>query len=218
MKLKFLTVMGMLTVTGPIVMAQELDLDLPRVSSKSPPKPLSKPAIQAPPSPSLPSADKPISITVTKTLYLPPAMYGQWNVTGTLLETNAPDAFRPLVQDIWLLERIGDEVVISNPANGASATINVEKVEGNTAVFFREGQMSRNKMFQEVPTITVSDDTLLGHSVNRIRYMKEGRVNREYYAVYQLQATRISGARVQFKPEAVYEGPDLEIEEAGLGR
>jgi hypothetical protein len=195
--------------------AQQLDMDyLPPAGTR----PAALQAIQPIP-PQAAGTDiqgfgmKPLSVTISKSLYLPPAMYGQWSVVGTLVHTNAPEYFNPVVNDIWMLERVGDQVMISNPANGASAAISVDKVEGNRATFHRSGVAGRNKVFQEAPTITVNGDTLAGTTTNRIRYLKDGQVVREYFAVYQLEANRISAARVQFRPENGMGGPDIEIEE-----
>lgn len=129
------------------------------------------------------------------------------------METNAKEYFSTTVNDIWILEREGDQVVISNPTNGASAAISVDRVEGNRATFHREGSAGRNKAFQEMPTITVMGDMLTGQSINKIFYLKDGSVNREYYAIYQLTAQRIGTARTRFRPEEDVLGPDLEIDE-----
>lgn len=194
--------------------AQQLDMDiLPQHIKSSPRAVPSKPAPQPAGQKSIPSTAKPLSASVSKTLYLPADMYGQWSVTGTLLETNAEAFFSPVVNDIWVLERVGDKVMISNPANGASAAVNVDHVDGNQATFHRQGPAGRNRFFQEIPTISVSGNVLTGRSVNKIQYIKDGRMTREYYAVYGLQATRIGAARTIFKPQEAWEEPDIEIEE-----
>jgi hypothetical protein len=159
------------------------------------------------------SMAKPLTATVTHTLYLPPAMYGQWDVTGTLIESNAPDFFSPSVSDIWLLEREGDQVTVTNPVNGANATISVDKAEGNQATFHRSGTAGKHAIYQEIPTLTVHGDTFSGQSLNKLQNIKEGRVVSEVYGVYRLEATRISGARARFHPESEQPDPDLQIEE-----
>jgi hypothetical protein len=185
--------------------AQELDLDLPAL--KQSPK-----SLLAPPKASGVGA-VPLTITVSKTLYLPPAMYGQWNLSGMLVESNAAGVFNPILNDIWLLDRQGDQVVVENPTTGARAAVQVDQVNGDTASFHRVVPAGRNRLYFENPTITVTGDRLVGQSVNRIRVIEAGQVRREYYAVYKLQATRISGARTQFRPEEGLRGPDIEIEE-----
>lgn len=182
------------------VQAQELDLDGP------PPR-------SAPSSPVPKSAPAPFQVSVTKTLYLPPAMYGQWNVVGTLLETNAEDFFNPVVNDIWMLERSGDAVVITNPANGASAAVSVDEVRDNQATFSRRTDTGRNRIYSESYTIAVNGDTMVGFSINRrTSYDRHGRVVKTYYGRYRMEATRIGGGRIQFKPE-VQEEPSFVIED-----
>jgi len=159
------------------------------------------------------SGEVPLTATVTHTLYLPPAMYGQWTVTGTLMETNAPDLFSPTVSDIWLLERAGNQVTVTNPVNGAFAAINVDKTEGDEATFHRSGTAGRHAIFQEIPTITVHGDRFSGQSLNKVQTIRDGQVTHEVYGVYHLEATRISAARTRFHPEAEQQHPDFQIEE-----
>lgn len=163
--------------------------------------------------PGLGNEPKPLSVTVSKTLYLPPEMYGQWSVSGTLRETNAQEYFSATVNDIWILDRSGDQVVVSNPATGASAAVSVDRVEGESATFHREGLVGKNRSFQEIPTIAVHGDTLTGQSINKIIFLKNGVPVREFYAVYQLQAQRIAGARTRFQPEHEGSGPDIRIDD-----
>jgi hypothetical protein len=195
--------------------AQQLDMEiLPKSGKPVAGRPMAaKPPVSSANAVSAPTIGKPLTATVSKTLYLPPAMYGEWSVTGTLVETNAQDFFNPVVNDIWILERVDDQVMISNPANGASAAISVDKVEGDSATFHRAGPAGRNRFFQEMPTIVVQGDTLTGRSVNKLQFIKDGATTREYYAVYQLQAERIGAARTRFKPEAEWQGPNIEIDD-----
>jgi hypothetical protein len=153
---------------------------------------------------------KPISVTVSKAQYLPPAMYGQWSVTGDMVESNSPEQFSPKLSDIWILEREGDQVVISNPATGASATISVDKVEGDTATFHRMGQEDRRQVLEEIPTITVRNDVMTGVMLNRVLKIKNGVLVPVAYVKYQLAARRIGGARTRFMPSEGGVVPELE--------
>lgn len=206
--------------------AQTFDWDfLP----KTPPHPASAPSLSNrrptppqetdfAPKTSTPEGVAPLSVTVSKTLYLPPAMYGQWSVSGVLLETNAREYFSPIVNDIWILAREGDRVVLSNPANGASADVRVDRVEGERATFYREGLLGRNRAFQEIPTITVLGDTLMGQSINKIRFLKNGAPVREAYAIYRLEAQRIAGSRIRFLPDEHPDTPDIRIDDVRSAR
>ncbi len=205
-----------------VCVAQQLDLDdLP--SHRKTPTPLYKlqdtprsvdtPADASPDAP-MSSKTKPIAITISKTLYLPPAMYGQWNVIATLIESNYES--QHTVDDIWVLERTGDEVVITNPANGASAAISVDEVIGNRATFHRMLVTQKNRFLgdrylNETHTITVNGDRLSGRSLRKVQIVKNGQVAKEYFSVFNIEAQRLSGGRVQFRPEVTEEGPDLEI-------
>ena len=154
-----------------------------------------------------------LSATVTHTLYLPPAMYGEWNVSGRLIETNAPDLYSPLSNDIWLLEREGNDITVTNPTNGARASVSVDRAEGDQATFHRSGTAGSHSIYQEIPTITVHGDTFSGKSLNKLQDIKNGQVVNEVYGIYQLEATRIGAARTRFRPEAEQQEPDLEIDE-----
>lgn len=217
----FAVFLGLLCVAGfsggTLVKAQQLDLErFPKkssmVSGSSRGAGTDAKSVAVSTAPTVYSG-KPLSATISKTLYLPPAMYGQWSIVGTLIESNARERFSPVVNDTWILQREGNQVTISNPANGASATVSVDKVEGDQATFHRIVPDGRNRLYQETPTITVKDDTLVGQCLNQISYVREGEIQKEYYGLYRLEATRISGPRVRFKPETEFEDPDIQIEE-----
>lgn len=163
----------------------------------------------------LPTGGTPLKAGISKTLYLPPAMYGQWSVTGTVLETNISN-LDPVAVDIWVLQREGDAVTVTNPANGASATVNVQAVDGNTATFHRGGQSGRVSKTETV-TLTVNGDYLYGKNLRREEISKNGKVVKIRYALFNLQGSRISGASAVFKPEILHGGPDIEIEPVRKG-
>jgi hypothetical protein len=222
-----LTLMTPMALT-PLSLAQQLDLEFLSPSSKSQGRPLPQRPASRPNPATLPtgletpmevpmeapvgaSMGKPLTVTVSKTLYLPPAMYGQWSVTGIVKETNITGLV-PVANDLWVLQRQGDEVTITNPVNGASASIQVDAVEGNTATFHRSGQSNRINRSETV-TLTVNGDTLFGRNMRREEIIRKGQVVKVNYALFELQGTRIGGARTVFRPEAMEEGPDLQIDD-----
>lgn len=138
-------------------------------------------------------------------------MYGYWSVTGTLLESNAPTAFKKVMHNIWVLEQVNDVVVISNPLSGASASLNVEKVEGQTATFHHTVVSKTGRVFFEMPTVTVDGDLLYGVTVNEFRYLNNGKVGQPYYAKYRLEARRIGGEKIRFQQERAE--PQFEIDD-----
>lgn len=155
-----------------------------------------------------------IKAGVSKSLYLPEEMYGYWSVTGTLLESNSPTSFNRIMHNIWVLEQVGDSVVITNPISGASASVNVEKVEGQTATFHHTVMLKSGRVFFEMPTVTVNGDQMFGVIVNEFRYLKNGKVSQSYYAKYRLEARRIGGEKIRFQQQQT--PLDLEIDERSL--
>ena len=143
------------------------------------------------------SAGAPFQVTLSESHYLPPEMYGEWSVNATLIETNDPAFFPPSAHDIWILGESNGQVNISNPATGASASINVDEVKGKTATFHR--MIVRNgQVFYEIPTITVDGDRLYGTTLHRYELVHNNQVTRRIYAKFQLSAIRLGGARIRF--------------------
>jgi hypothetical protein len=157
---------------------------------------ISKPSTT--PMPAKPVTIQPLEATISTTNFLPPAMYGQWSVVATLMESNTPNFFTPQVTEIWVLEQSGNSVTISNPANGASATINIDKVKGNTATFHRMQYSRPERRILESPTVTVDGDLMVGTTLNALEVVKNGKVVQGYYSKYSLKAERLGGARVKF--------------------
>ena len=156
---------------------------------------------------------KPFILGVTESRYLPPAMYGQWSMTATLLSTNAPDYFSPLIHDIWMLEQTGNQVVISNPSNGASAAITIDQVQGSTATFHRVVSESPSQRFIETPTVKVNADSLIGQTRAQVVWIKNGQATRSISALYRLVGERVSGPGVRFGQDRNPPPKEFEIEE-----
>lgn len=199
--------------------AQQLDLSDPNLKPRSHPSThpskIARSVMQSVSPSSSNSAyyvGKPLSATVSKVRYLPQEMFGQWNIVSQLLNTDDASNYRPIINEIWLLERQGDQLIIINPVTGGHASIAVEKVEGKTTSLTREILVDKRQSIQENFTIRVSGDILTGQSLQKVRTLKNGQVVRETFGVYQIDAKRISQGRAQFRPEAS-QGPDIEIEE-----
>lgn len=219
--MKGLKRLGLLTIlllasTG---YAQQLDLSDPSLmpgarqnQHKTTPPVISNPS-KTPQAPSnLYYSGQPIKVTVSQTRYLPPEMYGQWTMMGTLLQTDAPDYYRPNLSEIWFLDKEGEQLVISNPGTGGSAVATVEKVEGKTASLSRFAPMGKNQIAQEKFKLRVDGDYLAGEGTYRVTFMQGNRVARQTFGTYRIEATRIGKARTEFRPEAPG-NPSFEIED-----
>ena len=158
------------------------------------------------------SADKPVfQLGVSTSQYLPPPMYGTWQVKATLVNSNYPQFFPPMSEDIWTLAQDGQTVTLTNPSTGAFATVDVTEVEGNKARFRHTVTMGKNRVFEENPSVTVADDRLFGQTRNRLLVNRKGQLAQTYVAEYRLEATRIGGSRIQFGQPTQTDYPEFEI-------
>jgi hypothetical protein len=143
-----------------------------------------------------------LSAGVQTTLLLPNGMYGQWQVQANLLEATDPELFPTVVNDIWLLERLGNTVRLSNPATKASATIFVETVQGNSAAFYHVSAAPGTEI-KENPHITLVQDTLLGYTlIDRNWLSRSGALKKASSARYKLVAQRLGAAPAQVSQAA----------------
>jgi hypothetical protein len=172
-----------------------------------------------------PSASKPalkpdgkrptFQVGVQKTNVLPPEMYGDWSVTATLLDANNLALFAPVVSEIWRLEEAGNAVTLSNPNTGASATVSVDKVEGSKATFHRvQYGPNLKERISETPTLLVTDNEMVGITVNQMDFLRDGVVVKSYRGRYQIQAQRIGLPRVKFGPNR-RGTPNFTVQELG---
>lgn len=133
---------------------------------------------------------------VTEDQYLPPAFYGAWQVTGTLLSTNTPNRFKQKTYDIWLLQQVGNKIRLANPDTRSDSYITVNDVVDNTATF--TCMSSPNKRFLQIErvTLTVNGNQFNGQNVYQIRYFKHNQEIRVEQALFTLTATKISGPTI----------------------
>jgi hypothetical protein len=154
--------------------------------------------VQDLPQPEMPT----FKLNVIRDQYLPPAMYGTWSITATVLRSDAPTWLHsPGSHEIWSLAKINDEIILKNEANNAVTSIEVDRVEGNTATFHHEAKVpSRKIRIIETPTVTVDGDYLSGiNRQNIIVQDRQGKVMQTYHLEIRLEGTRLTGANVVFK-------------------
>ncbi len=182
--------------------------------------PVYYPGQQAPkPTSSNSKRPKPISASISKSQFLPPEMYGTWELTSKLIDTNARREIGHVTHNIWVLQRMGEQVILSNPNTGASTSIQVDNVRGTTATFHHISIPQKNLILFEMPTITVDKDRLKGITYNKSQKTNsKGAIVKSYYYQYQLEGRRIGGSRIKFKNEEETDDLDFEVEEVQYRR
>lgn len=145
--------------------------------------------------------------------FLPPAMYGTWNIKATVLKSDAPPwQYLPEASEIWTLGREQDVVTLHNVITNATATVAVDKAEGNTATFHHEASDARQRIkIRETPTITVNGNQLSGINRQQITFYRKGQPRATYYLEIQVEGTRLAGATAAFRHPEEMPDPVLEI-------
>lgn len=155
-------------------------------------------------------------LQAVETRFLPPAMYGTWSITATVLSSSAPAwFFNPDAHELWSLDRTDTGVTLRNITNNASATVHVDAVEGNTATFHHLARVpSRRMEILETPTVTVNGNQLSGVNRQTITvYNRKGEPTARYHLLIQVEGQRLTEGQVTYgNPDA----PPPEFEVAPL--
>lgn len=123
---------------------------------------------------------------------LPEDFYGKWAVKSTLTETNNPELFGPKSVDIWIFDRNGNTITLSNPLSGASASITVNEVTGKTAKFSRE-RIKEDTLEYETAAITIEGDSFSGEDQQIIKHLSHGKISKTDVVKYRVEGRKISG-------------------------
>ncbi len=124
---------------------------------------------------------------------LPSDFYGTWSVVSTRIDTNNPQIFKQKTSDIWILQRVGEAITLTNPSTRATATISIDEVINNKAKFSR---MSTNYYSQEIETaeITINSDSFSGvDKLEMKKFTKDNKLLENNVVRYQLEGKKISG-------------------------
>lgn len=122
----------------------------------------------------------------------PQEFYGTWTVISILEDTNRPLLFRKKSSDIWSFARNGDTITLSNPVNGASASITVNEVVDKTAVFTRMKEED-DETETETAQITVEEDNFYGTDTIIIKHFRNGIRIKTDIVKYKVTGYKISG-------------------------
>ena len=147
---------------------------------------------------------------INEVLFLPPEMYGTWSIRAVVVQSDAPiNEFQPVSQEIWTLERSGNDVTIENVVTNAKASVHVDKVQDNIATFHHDSAASDGSMsISETPTVAVRKDSLIGSNDQVYVFYQGGREVRRYHLKVNVTGTRLAKQTQQIAPEVK---PNFEI-------
>ncbi len=138
-------------------------------------------------------------LNVVKDQYLPPEMYGTWNIKATVIKSNAPPGwFLPYTVEMWTLNRENNRVTLQNIVNGASAQVTVDQVQGKTATFHRVARFPHERV-TETPTITVDGNRISGFNRWEVVVLdRKDKPKSVFNVEIQLEGTRLANAKKTF--------------------
>ncbi len=128
---------------------------------------------------------------------VPSTMYGLWRVVSKRIDTDSPITFKEKGLDLWNLSVENDVINLSNTFSGASATVEVNKVEGNTVTFTKSGK-NGNKYLTDTVTITITGKSFEGLDELKLDTVSEinGNIMKTETAKYSLKGEKIAGESI----------------------
>ena len=130
--------------------------------------------------------------SISETKDIPAGLYGMWSVYSTIIQTNDYSSFNNKGSDIWSFAKDNDVITLTNPISGATASITVNEVHGNTAVFSRQ-TVTKNYKETEVAKITVEGDFFSGSDRIIVENFNKDKYIHPSVVEYKLRGTRLSG-------------------------
>ena len=123
---------------------------------------------------------------------VPSEFYGMWRVLSKLADTDSPDIFNEKNLDLWNLTKTNGVIKLSNPFNGESAEIKVDKVEGKDIVFSKTEEY-KNKKIKDTVEIHIEDEVFEGNNTIVIETFVDGKIVKIQTAKYTLNGEKIAG-------------------------
>jgi hypothetical protein len=123
---------------------------------------------------------------------LPEEFYGTWAVKSTIIETNNPELFRNKSADIWVFDRNGEIITLSNPVTGATASITVNEVIGKKAKFTRES-LTKSSIETETPEVVIENDNFSGEDKLIIKHLYREKIYKTDVVKYKVEGRKVSG-------------------------
>ena len=132
---------------------------------------------------------------------VPNALYGGWRVVAKIDKQKGDTYFKPIAVDFWNLSRQGDVINLANPFTGASASVNVDYVEGNLIRFTKVGTYDTNKKLTDTVDLKLEGDNFTGINTLTLETFSnyDNSLIKKDYAIYILKGEKISGESITGK-------------------
>lgn len=128
---------------------------------------------------------------------VPNGFMGTWRVSSKLLDNGGSPIFKQTGIDLWNLSRTGHVINLTNPFTGASASIRVNYVDGNSIKFTKQGD-NDNKILTDTVEIKLEGDRFTGVNIIKLETLSEvdKSVIKTETAKYSLVGEKISGMSI----------------------
>lgn len=138
-------------------------------------------------------AQKPLEASISLVDKLPPEFFGTWHVVSIQKYCSNPLLNTPYSVDIWNISRLGNVITLTNPQTGATASVKIDEVNGNSIKFTRIAN-SNDEHVVETPNITINGENFVGTDKIVIENYKFGEHASTDVWLFNVKAKKISGA------------------------
>jgi len=135
---------------------------------------------------------KALNGTVSVNKDFPEEFYGKWVVKSTLIETNNPELFLTKSVNIWVFDRNGETITLSNPLSGATASITIDEVIGKKAKFSRE-KTEEDMTKTEIVQLAIEGDSFSGEDQQIYKNFYKNKIYKTDVVKYRVEGKKISG-------------------------
>lgn len=128
---------------------------------------------------------------------VPDGFFGTWRVVSQRIKTDSPAIFQQKGVDLWNLSLDNNVINLSNPFSGATAQIEVQKVNNNRVEFTKKGKYG-NKILTDTVNISIEGDNFTGIDTLLLETISDvdGSVRKTEMAKYSIKGERIAGQSV----------------------
>ena len=126
---------------------------------------------------------------------VPEGFFGTWKVIAGQVYSNNPFLFNSMSVEYWKLEKKNNNLTLSTPESGATATVTLDEVDNNTIKFRRTSDTPYEKVV-ETPEITLNGENFYGTDTIVINKYKNDEYIGKEMVKFKLKGIKQSGASV----------------------